>query len=501
MMYKKILMIFSILLLSPSLTAGSVHEAVVEKLDLRSALEQALRNNLNLQLRREDVNSAKGATLSAAGKFDILLEAQAQVQTEEQTAILIGGAEREESGLWNAEASRLFSTGTSISLGWSNSRFESDGSGLFFDSAPISGLDTDGLLINPSYTSGIILGVRQQLLRGFGEEVQTSAIRSAEKKLEAATYQVDNEAANLAAEVKLAYWNLVFARQNIEVRRLSLTLAEKLLEETKTSIGAGRLAEMERYQPQSEVARREEQLISAERAIGVAEDELKLLLNSDRWFVTFQPTDLPGTEPIDLDLPTILDNALNSRPDVKAADLLTEAALYEKARAKDAIRPDLSLVGSVGIAGTADSYDDSLESSVRAPNNLWQIGLTFSMPLENSVAKGSYQQAKADYNRSKTNAELLRQHIRRSVRTTVRDIHLATKALEATRKTSLATLKRLEAEQAKFAAGRSTTLDVLVAQEAYAQALSQQNQTSVNYADSLAELDRIQGLVTLPPPR
>jgi outer membrane protein TolC len=500
-MRKKILVIFTLLLLPASITATSAHAEVIEKLDLRSALEQALRNNLNLQLRREDVNSAGGATLSAAGKFDILLEAEAQVQSEEQTPIFIGGAEREDSGLWNAEASKLFSTGTSISLGWNNSRFESDAGSLIFDSAPISSLDADGLLLNPSYTSGIILGIRQPLLRGFGEEVQTADFRASQKQLEAATYQVNSAAANLVAEVKRAYWNLVFARQNIEVQKLSLTLAEKLLEETETSITAGRLAEVERYQPQAEVARREEQLISAERAIGVAEDELKLLLNSDSWLATFQPTDLPDTEAVDLNLPTILDNALKNRPDIKAADLLAEAALYEKARAKDAIRPDLSLVGGVGLAGTAGSYGDSIESGVSAPNNRWQIGVTFSMPLENRVAKGSYQQAKADYNRSKTNAELLRQQIRRSVRTTVRDVHLATKALDATRKTSLATLKRLEAEQAKFAAGRSTTLDVLAAQEAYAQALSQQNQTSVNYADILAELDRIQGLVTLPPSR
>ena len=62
-------------------------------------------------------------------------------------------------------------------------------------------------------------------------------------------------------------------------------------------------------------------------------------------------------------------------------------------------------------------------------------------------------------------------------------LQLAIKALDATRKTSLASQKALEAEQAKFAAGRSTTLDVLIAQEAYAKALSQQNRTNANYAE------------------
>jgi outer membrane protein TolC len=112
------------------------------------------------------------------------------------------------------------------------------------------------------------------------------------------------------------------------------------------------------------------------------------------------------------------------------------------------------------------------------------------------VAKGYYQQANARFNRAKTSAELLRQQIRQTVRTTIRDVELAIKALEATRKTSLATRKRLEAEQAKFDSGRSTTLDVLIAQDAYSQALSKENFTNITYANTLAELDRIQGLVT-----
>jgi len=119
------------------------------------------------------------------------------------------------------------------------------------------------------------------------------------------------------------------------------------------------------------------------------------------------------------------------------------------------------------------------------------------MPLQNSTAKGNVQIARALHNKARTNAQLLRQRIKKTVRTTVRDVELAIKAVEATRKTSLATLKRLEAEQIKFDSGRSTTLDVLIAQDAYSQALSQENLTNVVYANTLSELDRIQGLITL----
>lgn len=469
------------LLLTILLATGSADAKDVAKISLREAIGQALDKNLNLRLQLDDVKVAEGAALAAEGKFDVLIEAEAGLQSEELTPIVPAGSERDDTGQWKAEASKTFTTGTALSLGWDNNRFDTE---------------TEGLLFNPSYNTGVTLGLRQPLLRGFGKEVQTSTLRASQKQLTAASFRVDSEAANLAADVKRAYWNLVFAWQDIEVQKLSLTLSKRLLEETEAKINAGKLAQVEIYQPQSEVARREEQLISAERAVGAAEDELKLLLNSEDWLTGFEPTDLPSTDPIELNLGPILDNSLQNRPDIKAADLLVEAARIEEERAKDDIRPDLSLVGGVGISGTDGSYSDSLDNSVNDPDNLWQIGLAFSMPLENSAAKGFHQQARANYSKAKNNTELLRQQVRRTVRTTVRDVQLAIKALEATRKTSLATQKRLEAEQAKFDSGRSTTLDVLAAQEAYSQALSQENLTNITYANTLAELDRIQGLVT-----
>ena len=477
----KIFIFLGVLLLPVAFIANTATAEDVEELNLRSAVELALKNNLNLQLRQEDVDSAEGATQAQEGVFDIFIDADAGFQSREQTPIFVAGPEQVDTGQWNAEASKLFTTGTSVSLGWNNSSFNSD---------------TKGLLLDPSYDSGLTLGLRQPLMKGFGEEVQTALLRSSEKQLEAASFQVDNEAANLAADVKIAYWNLVFAIQDIEVKRLSVTLAQKLLEETEAKISAGRLAEVDIYQPQSEVARREEELIGSERAIGTAEDELKLLLNSDKWPTTIEPTDQPASEPVIVDLMTVQNNALKSRPDIKAADLLIEAAKYEELKAKDDIRPDLALVGGVGLTGTDEKYGDSLDNSLSNPDNLWEVGVTFSIPLQNRTAKGNYRQAKASYNRAKTSAELLRQQIRRTVRTTVRDVRLAIKAIDATRKTSLASLKALEAEQAKFDSGRSTTLDVLIAQQSYSQALSQQNLTLITYAGILAELDRIQGLVT-----
>lgn len=468
------------LIAAQTANASAAETADAVRLSLADAVTQALANNLGLHLQKDDVEAAKGAEEAAKGEFDILFTGEGGLAGQENPALVAGAAEEERSGQWDVGLQKKFVTGTEVSLNWKNSRFSST---------------PQSYLIDPAYSSSLTLGIRQPLLQGFGIDRQTAPLRASEKNVAAANALVSNEAINLVAKVKGAYWNLVYAWQDREVKKLSVTLAEKLLEETKTKIQAGRLAEVDLYQPQSEVARREEGLISADRTIGVYEDELKLLLNSKDWLAPFFPSDLPPTAPIQPDAAVVFEKALQTRPDIQAATLSQEATEILETAAKDKTRPNLSLVGLVGQGGTDDVYGDTLDDAIDNPETQWQAGFTLSVPLHNSAAEGTYRQAKAAHSKARNSLQLLRLQVQQTVRTTVRDVQLAIKAMEATRKTSLATRKRLEAEQAKFEAGRATTLDVLTAQEAYSQALSQEKLTEVGYAQILAELDRIQGLM------
>ncbi len=471
----------------PTNSPAKENLSIKRELSLDEAVRLTLANNLNLQLQKDDVEAAAGARQAAGGAFDVLFNAEGGAAGSQLTPLVAEGPEDEESAQWSTGVQKKFITGTEVSLNWQNSRFSSSPSTY---------------LLDPAYNSALTFGVRQPLLQGFGIKRQTAPIRASEKDLAAATLLVGTEAANLAAEVKTAYWNLVYAWQDKSVKELSLALARKLLEDTDAKIQAGKLAEVDIYQPRSEISRREEALISADRAIGLYEDELKLLMNSKDWQAIILPTDLPPTEPLFPDLTATLEKALKNRPDIQAADLSSDAARIQEETALDNTRPSLAIVGLVGQGGTDEIYGDSLNDALDDGETQWQAGLAFSMPLQNNVAEGIYRQAGAARSKARNYAELLRLQVQQGVRTAVRDVQLAIKGMEATKKTSLATQKRLEAEQAKFDAGRATTLDVLAAQEAYSQALSQEKRIEVAYALTLAELARVQGLLhTSPDPR
>ena len=454
-------------------------------ISVADAVSAALKSNLNLILKQHDVEAAEGSIIEAKSKFDTQLSADVSAVSEDNlTPVTVGAAEEEDSIAWSAGASKRFSPGTELELSWNNSNFDSD---------------SNAYLFTPIYNTGLTLGVSQPLLQGRGKEVQTADLESTRTLQKASEFLVDSQAADLAADVKKAYWELVYSYQNLEVLQLALTLAEKLRDDTSAKIKAGKLASIDIYQPESEVARREEDLISGERAIGVAEDNLKLLMNSEDWSPSLFPVNQPETAPVHPEISAVLEKALAHRPDLQAAALQVKASEYQVRKAEDNTLPQLDLKGAVGIGGTDDSYGNAMDGSLSDPETQWQIGISFSRPLNNSLAEGRLRQAEAAFKKNRTSLELLKQEIRRTARVTVRDVELALKAIEATSKTAVATSKQLEAEQIKFDAGRSTTLDVLVAQQDYSNALSSQNRTKMIYAQTLAELDRIQGIISLPP--
>jgi outer membrane protein TolC len=474
----KTILFFVIILLNFSGTALSASEI---ELTVDEAVSLALENNLNLKLQKNEVTIGQGAELIEKGAFESLFEAGVFSQEQRMISLITGGEEKEKGTLWNAAIKKKLDTGTEIGFSWENE---------------LAGTDSTMVVLDELYSSAFSLSISQPLLKGNSRAVQTTGVRSAEKYTEAAAYLVEDQAADLAAQVKNAYWDLVLARQDIEVKELSLKLARNLHEETRKKIESGVLAEVEIYQPDSEIARREETLIASERDIANAEDNLKLLLNSEEWQASIIPGDTPAVKSEKPDLGVTLENVLTNRPDIRASELLVDRAEILVDKAEDDLKPSLSLSGAAGMKGEGDSYNNSLEDSFSDPEFNWQVGLILQVPLGNRTSRGALARERAKLMSARQRSELLRQEATRSAREAVRNVNLALKTIEATRKTSLASRKRLEAEQAKFKVGLATANDVLEFQDSYAQALISEKRAVIDLAKARAELDRVQGVVS-----
>ena len=108
------------------------------------------------------------------------------------------------------------------------------------------------------------------------------------------------------ADVEKAYWDLVAARRNLDVRRGSLALAEQQRSDTQVRIEAGTVAPSDLAQPTAEVERRRGDVFAAQEVVARAERALKLLMLSDLqdpfWATQLIPVDAPDTMPAAVDV-------------------------------------------------------------------------------------------------------------------------------------------------------------------------------------------------------
>ena len=143
------------------------------------------------------------------------------------------------------------------------------------------------------------------------------------KNREISDVQLVEAIAQTGRNVRNAYWDLVYAINNLEVQRQSLTLAQQSLRDNRARVEIGTMAPIDIVEAQSEVARNDEAVIVAEAAIKAAEDRLRALIfdpsSPDFWSVTLEPSDTAPFQTQAINTDQAVQRALENRTDLKQA--------------------------------------------------------------------------------------------------------------------------------------------------------------------------------------
>jgi len=116
----------------------------------------------------------------------------------------------------------LLQTGTTVNLSTELSRSATN---------PFSPL-VNGFY-NPIYNSDLTVTVTQPLLRGAGTAVTTAVLNRAKIGLTRAGFDFRAQVLNIVQQTEIDYYSLVYAREQLRVYRVSLVLANRLLEEAQ----------------------------------------------------------------------------------------------------------------------------------------------------------------------------------------------------------------------------------------------------------------------------
>src|SRR5712692_1329506 len=247
---------------------------------------------------------------------------------------------------FNTQYAQGFQTGTTFFTAWDNSRNSSTSAANLF---------------NPSVQSSIFVGFQQQLLNGFGRSVNTRNIRIAKNNRKIADWAFTHQAITTVTNTITAYWELVFARENVKVQQQAVTVAQKLYNDNKKQLEIGTMAPLDVTRAESELATDRQNLIVAETLQLQNQQILKNAISKNPLapnfvYVEVIPTEMPS-RPEAIEAPSFEEaarEAFAKRPELQEEALNLLNSDIDVKATRNALLPTATLsaqYGSVGLAG------------------------------------------------------------------------------------------------------------------------------------------------------
>src|SRR5438132_1969686 len=428
--------------------------------------------------------------------------------------------------IFNVQYAQGFATGTTFFTAWDNTR----------NSASLS-----ANLFNPSVQTTIFAGFQQQLLNGFGRSVGTRNIRIAKNNRKIADWAFTQQAITTITNTIAAYWELVFARENVRVQQQAVTVAEKLSNDNKKQLEIGTMAPLDVTRSESELATDRQNLVVAQTVQLQDQQTLKNAISKNPLapnFVNVEiiPTDLPS-RPEAIEAPTFEDavkEAFAKRPELQEEALNLLNSQIDLKATRNALLPTATLTAqysSVGLAGNQAKFTtatvagapvvdangnpvpgDFLPATQFTPNGIaqagfgdalssafhnnfsdYQVTLNVQIPIRNRSAQADNQRAiltqrwlEAQLQQMK-NAALL--DVRNAYIALTQDraqVDAASKARELQQQT-------FDAEQKRYSLGASTVYLVIQTQRDLINAQGTELRALANLAEAKANYERAVG--------
>ncbi len=484
----------------PGAPSGSLRELRIEE-----AVAIALEKNLDIQVARLEPQSVDFLVAGFRNFYRPSVSSTVGLRDQFQlpTSSLNGGTKvNNNTATYNLGlAQNVNKYGGSYTLNWSNSRVETSNTFSTF---------------NPSFTTNLVAAYTQPLLRGFRIDNTRQQLLI---NLISRDISEENARATISqtlANVRNAYWDLVFAQSAVEVAQRATELADKLVQDNQARVEIGTLAPLDIVQAQAESATRRQNLAAAEATAQTAELTLKRFMVSGTddplWRQTIRPVDLPSLGPAPSDIDGAIRKALTERTDVISAkknlDSNDVSLRYFKNQSMPAVDLNASY-GAQGLGGTAivrtgplgnqtvsqiipGGYGDAL-SLLRARDfPTWNLNLTMSYPIGGNQADAQHARARLQRTQALTRLRALEVQIAAEVANAALTVQSNLKRVEAATAARGLALKRLEAEQSRFEVGMTTNFFVVQAQRDLRDAQNTELRALADYRKSLVNFERAQ---------
>jgi len=509
-----------------------------QSLTLGDAIAQALRNNPDVGISRIEVEQATNGIASADGAYDPQFSFNSSFQRQETpVSSLIGGSANgtlTQQGLAVGPdfSGMLRHSGTRYSLSFTSRRQTTD---------------NQFTTLNPQFPSSLSLQITQPLFRGLRIDENRRQVTRATQNSTLSDVKLRQQVMDLTLQAEVAYWELSFAEQNLQVQVLGRDLARDQVASNRRLLEQGLAAAVDVLEAETQVATFNQRIFTAQTALTRAENALKALIVPDRRSPIWSNALHTTTPATDAAVTSSLEDAVRlaraNRPELAQAAIAVDTQEAETKFYSDQRRPQIDLVGtylSSGLAGqlattgsnlfsfgtqplidrinalsvlqglsplasstssTTPSVSPTLTGGLgRSLSNLAgmgfptiEVGVRLALPFGNRTADARYASSVAEEKRLKLRTE----QIEIALEADVRDAMQAVESARATREAALEARTFAEeqyaSEQRRFEAGTSTVFLVFQRQTAMINLRTLHARAEADLSRAIAQLNHATG--------
>ncbi|MGO8838428.1 MAG: TolC family protein [Limisphaerales bacterium] len=326
-----------------------------------------------------------------------------------------------------------------------------------------------------------------------GKLVAAFKAATATKKQAIAQFQTTRDDTLLA--VRLAYYDVLLAAQQITVNQASVVLLQQELDDQQRRYAAGTVPKLNVLRAEVALANQRPALIQAQNSYRISKNNLCNLLGYNLPRAVWEDIPLNLTDKLDavpypVDLPAAIQQALDRRTELTALRQTSELQRLNIVTAKAGYKPNLSVFAGYTWINAQFTPPIELDHSIDGYN----VGAQLSWDIfDGMLTHGKVTQAKALYDKSKTDLDDRARQIELEVRTSHSDFIMAREVLDSQTKVQEEAEEALREARARADAGTGTQLDVLDAQTSLTQARTTEVQALHDYDAARARLERAIG--------
>ena len=504
-------------------------------LTLSEVVRAVLANNRDVEVSRLSSVKAGLSLRAAKGYFDPVFGGNGYVQKTvgPATSSLSGGtngAVTEKDIYADPQISgNLRWLGTTYKLDYASSRVDND-----------NAYNT----LNPTYPSSATLNLTQPLWGGLLLDTNRERLFVARKNISQTEEQFKQRVIDSTTQAIRAYWELDYARRNLDVQIEAVHLVEQQDASNRRQVEQGTQAPIDVIQTQTQLSTYQQNVFTAQQQLTQAENTLKALMLPDRtdplWNAALETSiSTNESEPVPT-LQEALHEALANRPDLKAGRIGVQVSELDARLAEEQAKPQVNLTAEVetqGLAGRVLPQTSSIFGSLftglftqvnelsalagipplsttgtgstssvpdffvggygQSLSNLKdfrfptiKIGVQVSVPIRNRTARAQAGIAETNKKQTQTQQQQLEMTAESDVRNTLQQLINSDLSLRASQRAAQLAQQQLDSEQRQLKAGTSSVFLVLQRQTELVNAKLREIRATADRGEAEADFDR-----------